>query len=362
MEFRLYLQMLQRGWWVIVLTALVALSVSLGISYASVPQYQATASFVLSPGELLLNGPDVVRSLDTLDRPSVVATYAEVMNSRRILEESAAFLGLQTIDLEEDYTILAVVLPESSVLQLTVSGPNPQVCAAVANTIGYQSIAFARRLNQVYDLEFLDTAVPPLLPFSPVPLRDASLAFVIGLAVGAMFVILSEQIRMPLEALRQRITIDHSSSAFTRRYFQNRLEEDVARSTTGNIGLGLIQLDGLSDLIETLPPIISQQLLHEVTRKLRNELRGNDIVGRWADVSFAVMLPSTPEGPAERTLERIRQALSDPIILSQTNESVRLQPCVAVKVSEPQEPVVSLIHRAEEALKESRQKSFTKKS
>jgi diguanylate cyclase (GGDEF)-like protein len=353
MEIRLYLQMLLRGWWIVVLAALVALTASLGASYLAVPQYQATARFIINPSAILTAGADVVRSLDTLDRPSVAATYAEVMNSQRVFDDSLASLKLQPGSLV-DYTVQAVVLPTSSVLELSVSGPNPKVAAGLANAIGSQTISFSKRINQVYNLEFLDTATPPEIPFSPQPLRDAGLALALGAVAGAVLAILSEQIRMPIEALRRRTVVDQASSAFSRRYFERRLEEEQARSQTGDIGLGLIQLDGLSGLIETLPSILAQQVFHEVTRRLRNELRGNDIVGRWGDVEFAVMLPSTPATAAERTLNRIRAALSEPLFIGQTKELVQLQPYTAVTVSKSQEAVAALVERAEEKLVEAR--------
>lgn len=355
MEIRLYLQMLLRGWWMIVLAALVAMTGSLVISYLAAPQYLATARFIINPGAALTSGMDVVRSLDTLDRPSVAATYVEVMNSQRVFSDALGSLGLNPEDPAlADYSLEAVVLPSSSVLLLSVSGPNPQVTAKLANMIGTQTINYVKRVNSVYTLEFLDIAVPPTIPFSPQPLRDASLALALGAVAGAVLAILSEQIRMPIEALRRRTLLDQQSSAFTRRYFQRRLEEEQARSTAGDLGLGLIQLEGLSGLSETLPDILAQQVFHEVTRRLRNELRGNDIVGRWGEVEFAVMLPTTPSAAAERTLNRIRVALSEPILISQTKESVQLLPYTAVAVSLPAEPVDAFVERAEEKLVEAR--------
>ena len=113
MEIKLYFRMLRRGWWLIVLAALVALSASLALSYLATPQYQAAARFIVTPGSLLTGGGDigaVVDGLDTLDRPSIVATYAEVMSSRRILAEALGYLQLQNLDTTK-YTIQAVVLP-----------------------------------------------------------------------------------------------------------------------------------------------------------------------------------------------------------------------------------------------------------
>jgi diguanylate cyclase (GGDEF)-like protein len=104
---------------------------------------------------------------------------------------------------------------------------------------------------------------------------------------------------------------------------------------------------------------LAHQVLHEVTRRLRNELRGNDIVGRWGDTEFAVMLPSTPATAAERTLNRIRTALSEPLYVSQTKEAVQLLPYTAVTVSKPQEAVSSLVERAEQQLVEARSRRLS---
>ncbi len=360
MEIRLYFQMLQRGWWLILLGALVAVIASLTASYLAVPQYQATARFIITPNASLSSEKEVVNSLNTLDRRSIVSTYAEVMNSNRIYADTLAALQLNPVDVEDIYKYETVVLPESSVLELNVTGPNPQAVANLANAIGYQSIQFTNRLNQVYDVNFLDTAVPPEEPISPQPLRDAGLALVLGAVAGGVLAILREQIRTPFDALRQRSLVDPNSLAFNRRYFERSLEEAQARSLTGNVGLGLIQLEGLTDLIDSLPPVLSQQMLQEVTRKLRSELRGNDIIGRWSDSEFAVMLPSTPVNAAERTMDRVRQALMEPIFISQSNDSVRLEPYVGMAVSQPQEPVNSLVSRAEEALAQGRRTHLSK--
>ena len=69
MEIKLYFRMLQRGWWIILLTAMVGLSTSLALSYVAVPQYEASALYILSPASSITSQNDVVDSLDTLDRP-----------------------------------------------------------------------------------------------------------------------------------------------------------------------------------------------------------------------------------------------------------------------------------------------------
>jgi diguanylate cyclase (GGDEF)-like protein len=355
METRLYFQMLQRGWWVILLTSLLAVSISLGLSYMATPQYQATASFIITPSATLTVGRDVVNSLDTLDRRSIVANYAEVMNSHRIYADALTFLQLDAGALD-DYKVLAVVLPESSVLELDVSGPDPKMAAELANAIGYQTIKFSLSFNQVYDLNFLDTAATPdpKKPVSPQPLRDAGLALLLGAAAGALLVILSEQIRIPLEAYRQRLRVDSLTGVYNARYFRTLLEAEVARHPEELLSVGIVELYGLHDLMETIPASAAQRLLRTVTERLRNELRGNDTIGRWSETNFIVMLPATPGSAANRTFDRIYQSLVPPIMLDEYGIAVNADPRVGGSVYSNDISSAELVEQAESALEQAR--------
>lgn len=325
MELRLYFQMLQRGWWIILLVAVIAFAGSLGMSYTAVPQYSSVARFIVAPGASLTTGRDVVSGLQTLDR-GIVATYVEVMNSRRIFSESVAALNISEADIQSAYSVAAVELPDSSVIELTVSGPNPKVAADLANTIGNNTIGFARSLNIVYIINILDTAVPAQSPFSPQPVRDSVVAAVLGLLVGALLAILSEQIRIPLETYRQRMRVDNVTGVYNSRYFTSLLEEELARHPDDVLTLGIVELSGLEDLLDSLPLAALQWVLQNVTGTLRKELRGHDLIGRLSDNTFVVMLPATTGTAAKRTFERIAQALIQPVNLAQYGVTVEFDP------------------------------------
>ena len=354
MEIKLYFRMLQKNWWLILLTAMTALTVSLALSYAAVPQYRSIARFIIIPSSTLTSGADVVRSLDTLDRRSVVATYAEVMNSSRILEGSADFLGLDVNTIIEDYQIQAVDLPDSSVLELTVSGPNPELAAQLANAIGFQSITFTRSLNLIYELNFLDTAIPAELPFSPEPLRDGLVALLLGIGIGGVLAVLSEQIRVPIEAYRQRSRIDSVTGTYNANYFSRLLEQELANNPDDVLSIGIVELNGIADYLGTLPPAGVQTLLVKVKEILRRELRGHDIIARWDEVSFSVMLPTTDGPAASRTFDRIYQALLQPMDLSAYGVTVNLDPHIGGAVYSNTITARELIAKAQTSLEQSR--------
>jgi diguanylate cyclase (GGDEF)-like protein len=323
METRLYFQMLRRGWWMIVLTTLTALVVSLAATYVAVPQYQAVARFIVSPSNQLINGTEVLNSLATLNSQSVMSTYAEVMSSARIYNDTLAFLQLKPRDLK-DYTYQATVVSSSSVIELTVKGPDPNLAAKIANTLGEQTINFTSNLNQVFTVGFLDVAVPPIVPVSPKPLVNAGLAVVVGLVIGSGLAILNEQLRIPLESFRQRLHLDNLTGVYNNKYFSRLVEEELTRNPDNVLSIGIVELDGLRDLLETFPLAGLQKVFHDVTETLRKELRGNDVIGLWNDISFIVMLPNTTGAAANGIFERIYQALSQPVNFDSLGIAVHL--------------------------------------
>jgi diguanylate cyclase (GGDEF)-like protein len=356
MEIKLYFRMLQRGWWIILLVTLVALFASLALSYVTAPRYTATARFIITPGSLLTsegNPEAVIAGLETLDLPSVVATYTEIMNSQRILGEALGSMGNPTVVMK-DYTIKAVVLPESSVLELNVTGPDPKVISDLANSVGYQTILFTRSLNRVYELNFLDQAAVPVIPISPQPLRDAGLSLLLGLTGGAVLAILSEQIRIPLEAYRHRLQQDSETETFNNKHFVRLLNEELEKKSSSTLSIGIIELNGLTDLAGTLPANSLQKILRTVTDTLRRELRGNDVIARWNKKSFIVMLPATSGEGAIRIFNRIHQSLSVPLNLYQYDTNLYLDPHIGGGQYSNGITAQELLQKTEEALEQAK--------
>ena len=325
MELRLYFHMLRRGWWIILLTMLAALVVSLIISIMVTPLYEADARLILNPSSVLsLSGPNsVLNSLDTLDRDSLVATYAQVMNSNRVYLNALYNLQLQPQDME-GYSYEVAVIPNSYVIELRVSGPNPNLTASIANAMGYQTISVTQSLNQVIALDFLDMATPPDIPYRPQPLRDAALALVLGLVGGVVLAILSEQLRIPIDALRRQLQVDSMTGVYNRKYFSHLLEEELSQNPNESHSIGIVELTGIEDLLETLPIAGLQNILRKTSDVLRKELRGNDLIGRWNDNSFILLLPNTPAMAAQRRFERIFEMLSEPVKIEMLDVMVKL--------------------------------------
>jgi diguanylate cyclase (GGDEF)-like protein len=358
MQLRIYMRMLWRGWWLIALATLTAFNVALFTSYRATPMYSTTARFVIVPSAVLEDNNAVLHSLGTLDRPSIAATYVEILASQRVFE--SALQGLEmTADELEDVTHSAVVLPDSNVLELTVAGPDPELLATLGNSIGHETISYIRQFYPVYDIDFIDEANVPEDPDSPNPKRDAAVALVLGGVMGSVLAILREQIHIPLNALRQRNIFDEVSNVYTRDYFLNRLEEALLHHKPGTLALGLVHLDGFEELSAALPHTIRQTILRQTTHTMHNELHGRDTIGCWGDASFAVLMPATQEELAYQTLDRVKHSLRQPQQIDKDEEPLYLDPVIAGVINVPDETAKLMIDRVEIALKHARIQSTT---
>lgn len=353
MEIRLYMEMLRRSWWIIVLTVLVALIASLGSSYLTTPMYQSNARFIVSPNPDLITGKDVVNSLAALDKRSILSTYAEFLSSRRIFMETLQGLQLTT-DAVSDYTVTTVVLPEAAILEMTVTGPDPVLVALLANSIGQRAIEYISLFYSAYDISVLDSAIPAKSPYAPQPVRDAALALGLGLVGGAALAILSEQLRIPLESYRQRLRVDNETEVFNSRYFRTLLDAEISSKPNDLLSVGIVDVAGLQEVLETLPPVAAQRLLRKVTEILRKELRGNDVIGRWSETSFIVMLPTTPGTAAARTFQRIYQALLEPADVQGYGMTVTMDPHIGGSVFSNDLTSEELLAQSQSALEQAR--------
>ncbi|RME89349.1 MAG: hypothetical protein D6770_04795, partial [Anaerolineae bacterium] len=253
MELRFYFTIIRRGWWLILISILVAVNASLVYSYyITTPMYEAVARFIVSPNIENIEGRDLVNSIEALDKRSIISTYAEVLNSRQIIEDTFALLGGDA-ETYQAYTTSVTVLPDANILRFSVRGPDPEVAAMLANSIGQNAIDFIRRLYVVYDIDFLDKAVPPTEPYQPRPLQNATLALLFGAVVGVGLAIFREQLASTVDQLRQRKMFDPESHAYTRLYFERQVREEFARQPEAVFTLGLIHLNGLQEIFDSLP-------------------------------------------------------------------------------------------------------------
>lgn len=351
MEIRFYLKIIQRGWWLILISALVAINVSLGYSYyIATPMYESVARFIVSPNLQNTDNRDMVNSLEALDNRSIIATYAEVLNSYQIINDAMQLLRENPDDFAA-YTISATALPEANIIRYSVKGPDPEIAAMLANSIGQYAIDYINGLYINFDIAFLDRAVVPAEPYQPRPIQDAGLALLFGVVIGVGMAIFRDLISGTLDQFSKRNMIDYESLAFNRSYFERRMRQEIAEQPDAVITFGIVYLNGVQDYYDSLPQTYINKIMRKVTDTLRYQLRGTDIIGRWSKLQFSILLPSTEGASAMNRFERIRDILEEPISLeTDGNFDITLDARIGFADRQGGESVTVLITQAEKAL------------
>ncbi|MBE0683512.1 MAG: diguanylate cyclase [Anaerolineales bacterium] len=356
MEIRFYLRTIQRSWWMIVVSILVAVNLSLVYSYfITTPLYESTARFIISPNLEYVEGRDLVNSLEALDKRSIITTYAEVITSPQIFNSTITLLNGNPSDFI-DYTTSFAVLPDTNIISFTVRGPDPQVTAMLANSIGQHGIDFIQQLYIAYDIDFLDKAMVPLEPYYPRPVQDATLAFLIGTVVGVGLAIFRDMLSSTLERLSERKMFDYESQAFSRSYFERRVRDEMTTSPGNVLTLGFIYLNGVEEFYDSLPQTYVNMIMQKVTETLKYQLRGNDIVGRWSKLQFSILLPSTDGEAARQRMTRIQAVLNEEFSLEPGDKlHLVLDPRIGLADRQGGEPFQVIVNQAQAALEISMQ-------
>ncbi|HSO26444.1 MAG TPA: Wzz/FepE/Etk N-terminal domain-containing protein [Anaerolineales bacterium] len=196
------ISILRKGWWIILLTTIVAALAALAYTYFfSAPEYRATSRFLISPNAETVEEADMLRSLDTLARVDIIATYAEVFRSARITDAAR-----QAANVSDEYSSNAFNLPETNILVVQVVGPDPRQALVFNQAVNDEALAYLDQIYPVYSLTLLDAPRALTTPIGPDPLRNMGLAVLLGVGLGAILAILRYGLLPQSEPAQQTVT------------------------------------------------------------------------------------------------------------------------------------------------------------
>ena len=181
---------LKRYWWMILLAFAVGFGSAAFFTRRRTPTYRATTTLVVGPSENLKTTREVVDSLNTLDRRSVVATFARLPSGRTVRERAQQQLQLNEQQLAP-YEVKTAVVPDTNVLEVSAEGPDARLAAAFADAVADQTTTYASEVYGIYGMKVLDRAVVPTEEAGPGLSRSllvgAALGLLIGVGVASLF-------------------------------------------------------------------------------------------------------------------------------------------------------------------------------
>jgi diguanylate cyclase (GGDEF)-like protein len=110
------------------------------------------------------------------------------------------------------------------------------------------------------------------------------------------------------EEMRELSITDSLTEIFNRRYFSERLEEEIQRSERhgSTFALLLADIDNFKKLNDTEGHVCGDSILRSIANITRDSIRAIDIPARFGGEEFAVILPQTDRENANIIAERMR--------------------------------------------------------
>jgi non-specific protein-tyrosine kinase len=130
MELREYVGLLRKWLWLILSCTLLAGVLAYVVSKNSTPIYEASSTLRVNQAS---NPATTVAYADVLTSERLARTYANLLTSRPVLEETARRLGIEVETLDKTVTVTPV--RDTLLLTIKVEGPDARLLADTANVL-----------------------------------------------------------------------------------------------------------------------------------------------------------------------------------------------------------------------------------
>ena len=172
------------------------------------------------------------------------------------------------------------------------------------------------------------------------------------------FIILSAQFAIQFQkvilykAVQEMSITDSLTEISTRRYFLERLGEEIRRSMRhkSNLSFLMLDLDYFKETNDKFGHLVGDVVLKEVSAILKSDLREIDVIGRYGGEEFSILLTGIDRKGAYQVAERIRESI-EAAVFKAYDEVVTSTVSIGIAVF-PEDGVdlESLIESADKAL------------
>jgi receptor protein-tyrosine kinase len=207
MEFRDVLAALRQGWWLAVMGVVIGGLAALGVSLLMTPRYSAETQLFVSTDDSSSTSAVFQGSQFSQDR---VSSYAELLGGEELATRVVDALDLNMSPGQLIGEIEVSTVPQTVLLNVTVTDPSPQQARLIAEEIATQFPAMVTELETTSSgaspvrVAVVHPPVLPSVPSSPQTLLNVILGALVGLLLGAVAAItrdrLDRSIKKPEEA------------------------------------------------------------------------------------------------------------------------------------------------------------------
>lgn len=148
---------------------------------------------------------------------------------------------------------------------------------------------------------------------------------------------------------------DPLTGLYSVQYFMERFHEEIERAKRYQypISCAVIDVDNFKNIRETYGQLKSEQLLQQLAIMLKHSNRVVDILSRYEEEKFIMILPQTDLGGAEALCERYHKQVSDsPLLQADPNLKISISIGVAAYTIAQIDSKEELLRQADKALQE----------
>jgi len=163
----------------------------------------------------------------------------------------------------------------------------------------------------------------------------------------------SDRLRSSVHDSLVMAVTDPLTGLYNRRYANNHLDSMIRKNRTSETGLAamVLDLDRFMAINDTHGHGAGDDVLREFARRLREAVRGVDLVSRIGGEEFLVVMPDIKQPDAERVAERVREAVErDLFELAGSAERPKVTVSIGPAIHRPEESGSDLVTRADAAL------------
>jgi len=114
------------------------------------------------------------------------------------------------------------------------------------------------------------------------------------------------------DQLRAQSNIDHLTGIFNRRYFMDRLREEIDRAQRYGtpFAVAFIDVDNFKRINDEHGHLTGDEILQQLTQICAKQVREIDTLARIGGEEFSLLLPQTAPAEAEHLVERLRASVA----------------------------------------------------
>ncbi|MFQ5439363.1 MAG: PleD family two-component system response regulator [Paracoccaceae bacterium] len=165
---------------------------------------------------------------------------------------------------------------------------------------------------------------------------------------------LSDRLRENLADSLRLAVRDPLTGLYNRRYAKQHLSRitERARETGKGFALMLLDIDKFKAVNDTYGHAVGDQVLKDFSHRIRENLRGVDLVSRMGGEEFLVAMPDTTEAQARKASERLRKVIEKTVFAGVDGQArLHITVSIGVTIGDPEAPDVDkLLQEADGAL------------